>query len=91
MQYCEDRDNFRKNLIILQKMYNLTQKQMAQIMGCSLYCLRKAEQGIFVQTLYIDHIEKLCRHFQIHASALFAPPQIWCAPLLKKEERRLQG
>lgn len=86
MQHNEDQENFRKNLIILRKIHGLTQKQMAQLMGCSLYCVRKAEQGIFAQTLYIDSIDNLCRSFHLTPSALFSPPQQWCASLLKKED-----
>ena len=77
MQHSDDRENFRRNLIILRKMHGLTQKQMAQIMDCSLYCLRKAEQGIFVRTLYIDSVENLCRYFHISPYALFSPLQAW--------------
>ena len=76
MQYCDEKEIFGKNLIKLRKIHGLTQKQMAQIMGCSLYCLHKAERGVFAQTLYIDNIENLCRNFQISPSDLFSAKDI---------------
>lgn len=76
MQYCDEKEIFGKNLIKLRKIHGLTQKQMAQIMGCSIYCLRKAERGVFAQTLYIDNIENLCRNFQISPSDLFSAKDI---------------
>ena len=75
MKRNNDRENFGNNLIKLRKTHKLTQKQMAQIMDCSVYCLRKAEQGIFVRTLYVDSVENLCRYFHISPCALFSPPE----------------
>lgn len=81
-QHDNEQKNFGENVYLLRKAHRLSQKEMAQIMGVSLYCQRKAEQGIFTNSLYMDALEKLCRYFSLRPADLFMPKEMWSMELL---------
>lgn len=72
----KDSEIFGENIRFLRKAHGLTQKQMAQIMGISLYCLQKTEQGFFPNSLYMDALLRTARHFHLHPALLFTPQNI---------------
>lgn len=68
---------FGENLRFLRKKNRLTQKQLAKLLNVSTYCIQKAEQGIFVDSLYIDTLWDICRQFHLPITTLFTPQETW--------------
>lgn len=85
-QYNDDQKIFGGNLYLLRKVHRLSQKEVANIMGVSIYCVRKAEQGVFTNSLHMDAIINLSRHFRMRPSLLFAPREQWTVGLLLNGE-----
>lgn len=81
-QNKSDQKIFGENIRLLRKVHRLSQKQMASIANISVYCLQKAEQGVFTNSLGSDAIINLSRHFHLHPSMLFAPSEKWTISLL---------
>lgn len=81
-----DAEIFGENLYFLRKVHRLSQREMAKIAGISLYCLRKAEQGIFTDTLGTDSIIRISRHFHLRPATLFTPQSKWNISLLLNGE-----
>lgn len=66
-------DVFCRNIAILRKVHGLTQKEMAKLMGVSVYCVRKLERGVIPERLRIDVIYPLCRQFGMNPASIFKP------------------
>lgn len=64
---------FCDNIHYLRKTHSLTQKQMAQIMGTSVYSVRLLEQGIMPKQLPYTVFYPLCDYFNLSADAFFVP------------------
>jgi len=64
---------FCRNIAFLRKKHSLTQKQMAQIMGTSVYSVRLLEQGIMPKQLPYTVFYPLCDYFNLSADAFFVP------------------
>lgn len=86
MDTKDDQKNFGNNIRLLRKVHRLSQKEMACIMGVSVYCVRKAEQGIFTASLHIEALVNLSRHFRLPPSIFLAPPEDWSMDLLLNGE-----
>ena len=82
-----DQKTFGDNLFLLRKVHRLSQKEMAKIMGVSVYCVRKAEQGIFAQSLTAQAHVNLSRHFHIRPSSFFLPASQWSVRMLTHGEK----
>lgn len=76
-QYHDDQKNFGNNILLLRKLYGLSQKQMAGIMQVSVYCEQKAEKGIFANSLRAEALVNLSRYFRLRPSAFFGPAEQW--------------
>lgn len=63
--------NFCKNVTLLRKMNNLSQKEMAQICHIGLGSLQKIESGIIPPKLSANILFRLYRHFHIPIKQLF--------------------
>ena len=59
-----------KNIQYLRTYHNLTQKEMADILGFSISSLRKVEKGMLPRCLNSRSIRRLCDHFEISADYL---------------------
>ena len=87
MEYTNrDAEIFGENLYFLRKVHRLSQRELAKTAGISLYCLRKAEHGIFTDTLCIDAIFRISRHFHLRPATLFTPQSKWNISLLLNGE-----
>lgn len=64
---------FCQNMKNLRKKYNLTQQQMAFILGISVKSLRKLEDGILPPRLSCDILYRLNSIFGISIDALLSP------------------
>jgi len=64
---------FCRNIAFLRKKHSLTQKQMAQIMGTSVYSVRLLEQGFLPKQLPYTVFYPLCDYFGLSADAFFMP------------------
>ena len=62
---------FLYNLTILRKTHNLTQKQMAQILGISISSWRKIERGAMPPRLSAEVVYRAADAFEIAVAALF--------------------
>ena len=62
---------------------------MLQIMGVSIYCERKAEQGVFPSSLHADALLALSHYFHLRPSTFFAPTEEWCVDMLLYGEKDL--
>lgn len=82
-----DQKIFSENICLLRKVHLLLQKEMAKIMGVSVYCLRKAEQGVFANSLGVDAIINLSQHFHLPPDKLFTPREEWSNGLLLNAEQ----
>lgn len=67
----EENRNFLSNLKYLRRQHNLTQKQMAQILGISITTWRKMEQGIMPPRLSSLVIYRAADAFGVDAARLF--------------------
>lgn len=85
----EDAKSFGDNLRLLRKVHRLSQKDMAKIMGVSIYCVRKAEQGVFPPSLHADALLALSHYFHLRPSTFFAPTEEWCVDMLLHGEKGL--
>ena len=83
-----DQKTFGDNLFLLRKVHRLSQKEMAKIMGVSVYCVRKAEQGIFAQSLTAQVLVNLSRHFHIRPSSFFLHASQWSVRMLTHGEEQ---
>ena len=61
------------NITLLRKLNRMTQKQMAELMDVSVYCVRKVEHGELPPMFGIQQIFHLSQHFGLHPSAFFSP------------------
>ena len=68
----EENRNFLSNLKYLRRQHNLTQKQMAQILGISITTWRKMEQGIMPPRLSTLVVYRAADAFGIPAIKLFS-------------------
>ena len=68
----EENRNFLSNLKYLRRQHNLTQKQMAQILGISITTWRKMEQGIMSPQLSSLLVYRAADAFGIPTSTLFS-------------------
>ena len=66
----EENRNFLSNLKYLRRQHNLTQKQMAQILGISITTWRKMEQGIMPPRLSSLVVYRAADAFGIPTSTL---------------------
>ena len=74
MEHSNDEKRiFGDNIRLLRKVRRLSQKELAQIMGVSIYCVRKAEQAIITNSLCVDALINLSRHFHLRPSTPFSP------------------
>ena len=71
----------------MRKVHRLSQKEMAKIMGVSVYCVRKAEQGIFTKSLPTEALVNLSGYFHLRPSMFFAPREEWTVELLLYGEK----
>lgn len=60
-------ENICKNIRCLRKHYNLTQKEMADILGVSVSSIRRIEKGVLPRCVNSCSIHRLCDHFGISA------------------------
>ena len=86
MENNNDQKCFGENIFLLRKVHRLSQKELAKIMGVSVYCVRKAEQGVFANSLCADALVNLSRHFRLRISTLLAPQEEWNITMLFKGE-----
>lgn len=59
------------NICYLRKQHNLSQKQMAQILGVCVGSVCRIEKGDYSIKLNARHICRLCDYFSISVDALF--------------------
>lgn len=64
---------FCQNIRDLRQRHNLTQAQMARIMGVGLHSIRLLERNVLPPQLHCDVIYRLSTHFHIRPSRLFLP------------------
>lgn len=62
---------FLKNIYILRTKYNKNKKEMAKILGISIYKLNKLENGILPKSLTCDIFFRIYENFNIHPSMQF--------------------
>ena len=74
------------NVTLLRKLNRMTQKQMAELMEVSVYCVRKVERGELPPMFGVRQIFHLSRHFGLHPSEFFSPITKLSA-LMKTEKR----
>ena len=79
-ELSEERQNFLSNLTILRKTHNLTQKQMAQILGISISSWRKIERGAMPPRLSAEVVYRAADAFGLDAAALFALIELTSKP-----------
>ena len=65
--------NFCRNIAYLRRTHNLTQAQMARIMGVGVHSIRLLERGILPKRLSYMVFYPLCDYFNLSADALFTP------------------
>ena len=68
---------FAENLRFLRIVYRLSQKELAKIMDVSVYCVRKAESGVFANSLHIDALVYLSNFFHLPCALFFTPLAQW--------------
>ena len=71
-QCVNESANLLRNLNHLRRQHNLTQKQMAQILGISITTWRKMEQGIMPPRLSSLVVYRAADAFRIPTSTLFS-------------------
>ena len=71
-QCVNESANLLRNLNHLRRQHNLTQKQMAQILGISITTWRKMEQGIMPPRLSSLVVYRAADAFGIPTSTLFS-------------------
>ena len=71
-QCVNESENLLRNLNHLRRQHNLTQKQMAQILGISITTWRKMEQGIMPPRLSSLVVYRAADAFGIPTSTLFS-------------------
>ena len=64
-------ENFLYNIVYLRKTNNLSKKEMAGILGISIYSLNMLEKGIIPTRLGVEIIFKIQQHFSVSAKDLF--------------------
>ena len=64
---------FCQNIRDLRQRHNLTQTQMARIMGVGLHSVRCLERNIVPPRLSCEVIYTLSNHFHLHSACLFIP------------------
>jgi len=64
---------FGENVRILRKSHNLTQRELARIMGIGVQSLRRIERGDFPPGFCAYHLFRMVEYFQIPSDALFYP------------------
>lgn len=69
--------DFCRNIRCLRKIYRLTQKQMAEILGCSVRSVSMLEHGKLPEMLGASVILRASRYFHISSSELFVPIENW--------------
>ena len=79
---------FAEDLRFLRVVYRLSQKELAKIMDVSVYCVRKAEKGIFANSLHINALANLSNFFQLPCSLFLTPLAQWgiTFPIRKKDD-----
>lgn len=82
MDNVNDLQIFCDNILFLRKVHRLSQRQLAKIMGISVYCLRKLEQGMMPGSFGSDAILLAARHFHLRPARLFTPREQWTMELL---------
>ena len=66
-------EDFCRNIAYLRKKNGLTQKQMAKIMGTSVYSIRLLEHGVMPEQLPYTVLYPLHEYFGVSVDALFLP------------------
>lgn len=79
---------FAENLRFLRIVYQLSQKELAKIMDVSVYCVKKAESGVFANSLHIDALANLSRFFHLPCAFFFTPLAQWGISVPTKESGR---
>lgn len=64
---------FCKNIKYLREKHNLEKREMADICGIDIPSLEKIEKGILPDSISIDIVINLYRHFNISPEKFFAP------------------
>lgn len=63
---------FAQNIQYIRKLHNLTQKQMATLLGISVQSLRNIEQGPIPPRLHFGILLKVYQEFQISSSKIIS-------------------
>lgn len=63
---------FLENVLFLRKSNRLTKKEMASILGISMYHLNKVEQGVLPECLGIEVVFRIEKYFKIKATEQFS-------------------
>ena len=66
----ENVNYFSKNVHYLRQVHNLTQKEMAKIMGISVGCLRKIEKGTIPPRASCSMLIYVCNYFDLSADEI---------------------
>ena len=77
MSNNQDILNFCRNIRCLRKIYKLTQKKMAEILGCSVRSVSMLEHDKMPQMLSTSVIWEASRYFHISPAELFIPIERW--------------
>ena len=68
----KERENFLLNLTILRKKHNLTQKQMAEMLGIGIASWRMIEHGEMPPRLSSSVVNRAADAFGVNAAELFS-------------------
>lgn len=60
-----------RNIIFLKNKWKLTQKELSEISGLSLYSIRRIQKGYCPDTLTVDVLFNLSKYYGIKISSLF--------------------
>lgn len=55
----------------LRQMSKMSKKEMAEIMGISVYILTKIESGVLPESVDVSSLLKLCEKFDVRPSSMF--------------------
>lgn len=71
MKYNSELRNLCSNIIYLKNKNKLTQKELSEISGLSLYSIRKIKKGICTDEITTETLYRLAKFFKIRMADLF--------------------
>ena len=71
MKYNSELRNLCSNIIYFKNKNKLTQKELSEISGLSLYSIRKIKKGICTDKITTETLYRLAKFFKIRMADLF--------------------